>query len=121
MHGWKEVDIMVQRKRSRKTPEVVAATSVKSVWVKVNKFSDDEETTERNIEFFETEPAFVRVAAGQTVNLGDYESLRVDVAVTMPCYREEINEVQKQAADWVALRLGEEIDTYLGDEDGKKD
>ena len=34
---------------------------------------------------FMTDPAFVRVSAGVTKNLGNYESLRVDVAVTAPC------------------------------------
>lgn len=30
-------------------------------------------------------PAYIRVAGGKTVNLGNYESLRVDIAIEMPC------------------------------------
>lgn len=30
-------------------------------------------------------PAYVRVGAGLTINLGEFNSLRVDVSITMPC------------------------------------
>lgn len=65
---------------------------------------------------FETEPAFVRVNAGVTKNLGDYESLRVDVAITVPCYVEEIETVQKRTAALVADMLDTEVEEYIGKE-----
>jgi hypothetical protein len=41
---------------------------------------------------FETEPAKVRVGFGMTINLGNYESARVDTHVELPCYVEEIDD-----------------------------
>lgn len=64
---------------------------------------------------FKTDPAFVRVNAGVTKNLGNYESLRVDVAITVPCYVEEIEKVQKRAAALVADMLDAEVAEYLGE------
>ena len=66
---------------------------------------------------FESEPAYVRVSAGVTKNLGNYESLRVDVAITAPCYPEEVEKVQKRVAALVADMLDEEVEQYLGKED----
>jgi hypothetical protein len=50
------------------------------------KESEDREEVE--VPFFGTEVARVRVSAGTTRNLGDYNSARVDVTVEMPCYPE---------------------------------
>jgi len=50
-----------------------------------------------------------------TKNLGNYESLRVDVAVTAPCYREEIEKVQPRIAEMVARMLDEEVAEYLAE------
>ena len=63
---------------------------------------------------FETDPAYVRVNAGVTKNLGNYESLRVDVSLTVPCYVEEMEKVQKRTATLVADMLDEEVEQYLG-------
>lgn len=65
---------------------------------------------------FETEPAWVRVNAGVTKNLGNYESLRVDVSISAPCYIEEVEAVQKNVAGLVADMLDAEIEEYLGKE-----
>lgn len=37
---------------------------------------------------FEVEPAYVRVGGAITNNLGDYNSAKVDVSVSLPCYPE---------------------------------
>ena len=65
---------------------------------------------------FITEPAFIRVSAGVTKSTGNYESLRVDVAVTRPCYVEAIDTVYAEVAEYVAEKLDAEIRAYLGDE-----
>lgn len=65
---------------------------------------------------FETEPAYVRCSAGVTKSTGNYESLRVDVAVTMPCYAEEVERTYTEVSDFVASKLEEEIDAYLGEQ-----
>lgn len=61
---------------------------------------------------FASEPAYVRVNAGSTKNLGNYESLRVDVSITVPCYPEEIDDVFPRVADEVAALLDDELKKY---------
>lgn len=43
------------------------------------------------------EPAYVRASYGLTINLGNYEFARCDVAVTLPCAVEEMPEALKEA------------------------
>lgn len=61
---------------------------------------------------FLVEPAYVRVNAGSTKNMGNYESLRVDVSVSIPCYTEEIDKVLVVAADKAAAFLEDELANY---------
>ena len=77
---------------------------------------DEEKRKAIEVRKFETDPAFVRVNAGVTKNLGNYESLRVDVSLTVPCYVEEIEAVQKRTAGLVADMLDTEVEQYLGAE-----
>lgn len=58
---------------------------------------------------FLTEPAKVSVSMGLTLNLGNYESARIDVALVVPCYREEVDAAYKYANKWVEDRLGTEV------------
>lgn len=52
----------------------------------------EEKNAELKIEVrkFDVEPAYVRANYGLTINLGNYESARCDVSVTLPCYVEEV-------------------------------
>jgi len=65
---------------------------------------------------FVSDPAYVRISAGVTKSTGDYESLRVDVAVTYPCYPELMHTTIKDVSDYVAERLDAEIAAYLGED-----
>ena len=49
------------------------------------------------VDCFKTEPAIVEASIGLTINLGNYESLRLDVGVKLPCYKEEIVQAQQRA------------------------
>lgn len=60
------------------------------------------------------EPAFVRASAGGTYNLGDYQSLRLDVSVTLPCRPSRIEETYERAASFVAEKLNKEEVSWLG-------
>lgn len=111
---------MATRTRSRKKPAAETKESVKRITVTPFKHAEEQEEVERDIHVFETEPAYVRVSAGQTINMGDFESLRIDVAITMPCYAEMVTETQEQCADWVADKLEEEVEKYTGESDGEK-
>jgi len=55
---------------------------------------DNEESDSKSIKVhkFQTTPAMVTVRYGLTLNLGNYESARVDVEVSVPCYKEEIDD-----------------------------
>lgn len=57
---------------------------------------------------FVTEPAEVGVTTALTMNLGNYESARVSVSLTMPCYVEEVDKTYEWAQRWVEQRLTEE-------------
>lgn len=59
---------------------------------------------------FLTEPARVSVMMGMTLNLGNYESARIDVSVALPCYREEVDAAYVQAHEWVNSRLQKEVE-----------
>lgn len=59
---------------------------------------------------FETEPATVEVDYSLTMNLGNYESARISVSVTVPCYKEEIDEAYEFAQAWAEERLSKERD-----------
>lgn len=57
-------------------------------------------------------PARVRVAGGITSNEGDFNSLRVDVAVEMPCLAtpEEVARCYAACSSFVSEKLAEQID-----------
>lgn len=42
------------------------------------------------VDAFQTQPAEAEVRLGMTINLGNYESARIDVGVRVPCYKEEV-------------------------------
>jgi hypothetical protein len=81
--------------------------------------------TDREVEvlratFSESDPAaFVRVGAGLTINMQDYNSLRIDCAVTIPCLRGDIEAAHRIAADFVADKIAEEEANWLGQGNGK--
>jgi len=58
---------------------------------------------------FDTEPAKVRVGFGLTINLGNYESARLDVSVEVPCYKEQVDDAYAAAKGWVEERVQEEV------------
>lgn len=76
----------------------------------------DEQETLGTVDFpAGVEPAFLRVAVGQTYNLGNYESLRLDVSVTIPCLPDEesLRRAHRQASDFVAEKLLEEEQSWI--------
>jgi hypothetical protein len=57
---------------------------------------------------FLTEPAKVVVNYGLTINLGNFESARVDVAAYVPCYKEEMDDAYEFASEFVTKRIAKE-------------
>lgn len=115
---------MATRTRKRKKP-VQSSAEMKTVTRKKYSFEGDpgeeEEDVTVEVHEFATEPAYVRASAGVTKNLGNYESLRVDVSMTVPCYAEEAEEIYKGAADKVYDLLMDEVDVYLNGDDDAED
>jgi len=76
--------------------EIPSKLSVERVYTKtsygkvLDTFEDDSEKVEV-FTFQDVPTASVSVKAGLTKNLGDFNSIRIDVMVTVPSYLEEID------------------------------
>lgn len=102
-----------QRRRGEGKPDQVVAEEA----LTVTSIYGGEEGGRRerlSVRKFLVEPAYVRVNAGVTVNMGNYQSLRVDVSLSVPCYAEEIDKAVPAVADRVAFFLEEERKKYEG-------
>lgn len=55
-------------------------------------------------------PAYVRVDGGLTVNLGNYESARIGVSISVPCHptKRSIDQTYAAVSDMVSEKLEEE-------------
>ena len=105
---------MTVKRRRRK--ETIAADT--TLTVRVTSVGGEEESKETiSVQKFETDPAYVRVNAGVTKNLGDYESLRVDVSISAPCYKEEVEDVIPIVGDIVSDHLDKQIALFMGTEE----
>jgi plastocyanin len=60
------------------------------------------------------EPSFVRVSAGKTINMGNYESLRLEVSITRACRPEDEDATFAEVADSVAEKVLSEEQAWLG-------
>jgi len=67
----------------------------------------DETTIE--VHKFVTEPATVSVEYGLTMNLGNFESARIAVHLTVPAYREEVDGAYDYARKFVESRVATEV------------
>lgn len=63
---------------------------------------------------FETQPAIVGVGFGLTINMGNFESCRLDVTVQMPCYAEEVSDCYEASRKWVEDRVKVELADIKG-------
>lgn len=58
-------------------------------------------------DFADVELANVSYTLGFTYNIGNYESVRVGVSVTLPCYVEELEQAYRKAREFVEMKLAE--------------
>ena len=101
----------VRRRRAETKPDSFSGED--KLTVHATHLGSEKETTKTlRVRKFEVEPAYVRVNAGLTKSLAPYESLRIDVALTIPCYVEEIDTVFGKVADRVSAYLEEEVKNY---------
>lgn len=66
------------------------------------------------VQDFWVRPAEVSYGKGVTLNMGNYEAVRIDVRITVPCYREEAEGAYEFAKHRVDDRLREEIEDARG-------
>lgn len=84
--------------------------------ITVTKTAFNQTTEEsRHIEIrpFAAPVARVGVKLGRTINLGNYESARVDVSVDVPCYVEEARDVYGSVMSLASDLLTSEVDKIV--------
>lgn len=55
---------------------------------------------EIEVAVFETTPASVHCTLSKTIQAGQYEPLQLRVGVTLPCYKEEVNDAMQSACEY---------------------
>lgn len=63
---------------------------------------------------FTSNGMMVTVDGGHTVNLGNYESAKIGVSLTVPCSPESLNEAYDWAITWVGQRIQAEVKSAKG-------
>ena len=51
----------------------------------------------------------IRVEGGRVMNLGNYETARVGVTITVPCNKETLEEAYAYATEWVSEKINEAV------------
>ena len=51
----------------------------------------------------------IRVEGGRVMNLGNYETARVGVTITVPCSKETLEEAYSYATEWVSEKINEAV------------
>jgi hypothetical protein len=54
------------------------------------------------------------IEGGRTINLGNYESARIGVTITMPCEKESLEEAYSWATDWISTKMEEAVNVAKG-------
>lgn len=109
------------RKRTKASTSPPATMTVQSRIITKHEEGEEEEVLvdefeEVEVQVFHTEPAYIEASAGVTKSLRQFESLRVDVRMRLPCYAERADAAFDYAAEWVADRLYDEVDNYFNGE-----
>lgn len=112
---------MATRTRRRKSEEGTEVPVKTAGTIKVFRaysasgalMDEDEGLEEMDARNFDVEPAYVSVNHGRTVNIGNYESVRVDVRVSLPCYAEEVGEALLHADNTAINYLEDVVKDYV--------
>lgn len=70
----------------------------------------EEETEDLVVRGFVVEPAHVGLKLNHTNNMGNYWSASVQVSLSLPCYVEEREEAFDHASNFLAERMGQELE-----------
>lgn len=82
-----------------------------------NKDKSEQESVEKvgDDNLFEEPPCNVGITAGMTINLGDYNSAKVQVSIHIPCKPEDIEEAYEFGRDWVEGKVTELVEQIKED------
>lgn len=108
-------------KRRKRTEDTTTLPKKESGTIKVFRsytangvvMSEDEGLEDMDVKTFQVEPAYVSVNHGRTVNVGNFESVRVDVRVSLPCYTEEVAEAIVAADNLSSNYLTDVVNDYV--------
>lgn len=92
--------MVARRRRQKRTEDTSTLPKTESGTIKVHRAYDSmgtlmdevEGVEDLEVKTFVTEPSYISVNHGRTINLGNYESARIDVRISVPCYQSEIPE-----------------------------
>jgi hypothetical protein len=56
----------------------------------------------------------IEVGGGQTISTAPYESARIDVRLTVPCAKDDLNDAYDWASNWVSEKIGEAVAAAKG-------
>lgn len=94
---------------SIKKPNSSNKTAARKEWSSVERKSKDNQEITREEDsqphVFTTNPAVVKMSLGRTLNAGNYESIRVDVGIELPCYTEEVDAGYKRAKQFCERKM----------------
>jgi len=89
-------------------------------FVRNGRDEDVRETEERvAVGVFDGPPAIVHRGYGLTLNLGNYESARFDVSISMPCVPEDVDACDAWCAAWTEQRVEAEVNSVRGSKRGR--
>jgi len=109
--------------RKREDKKLLRALGIKKrdgrIWVeKKYNGTQERQDTKIPIQPFVVEPAYVNYSAGVTLNMGNYQSARIDVGISLPTYVEEISDAYKQAIEIVDKIMEEEVNKLRNSANG---
>ena len=102
-------------KKDEKIPDLMSKNSKYFVKVEKSESGDGKVIKDENgaseIRKFVTFPAMVNVLYSITKNMGNYESCKISVGLTLPCYVEEIDDAYSFVSDWVEEKISKELES----------
>lgn len=61
-----------------------------------------------------TDGMSITVEGGRVINLGNYETARVGVSITVPCTKDTLDESYEFATEWVSQKITEAVNSAQG-------
>lgn len=101
----------------KRTKEVAKGYITSKASDRVGPYHEDREDFDIFTQEFteDNPPAYVKAGAGLTINMGQFESLRLDCSVSLPVDRTRLDEGFDEATEIVFRRLSDEQTRWLGE------